>query len=470
MTRDASAGGAAAQALAVAAAATSFQESSPAVQERVLAVVRDVVAVVCAGAQRSDVAELRTALHGGAGPCTVVGADRGADPAQAALLNGLAGAAEQLQDGHRLARGHPASHLIPAVFAAAEADGSYGAAFLSAVLAGYEVGAAIGTALGGTLDGVHDIGTWAVVGAAAGVAHVSSGGSAPAIAAAIELAAAVPLLPDAALVFGGASGQHAYLGLACHLAVTWGRAAAAGFEGLPGALERHLLPRLGAAPRAVALTDSIGADGHWRNHAVLDGYLKRHPTCAHLHGVNDAVEALLAEQVIAPDDVDDVDVRTYAQAAAFDDPTPVNELAARFSIPFTVAAAVVDGGLTRDSFRPQMLESAAVAGLSRRVRVRHDPDLDAGYPAGRPAVVTVHLRDGQSFEQAVARPRGDGPTALADPTVAAKPSRLLEPLGLDTASAVLTAVDGLPTSDMHPLADALRRCRGVPPGGSPDSA
>jgi hypothetical protein len=44
-------------------------------------------------------------------------------------------AADQLQDGHRLARGHPASHVVPAVLALAEERDLDGRAVLSAVLA-----------------------------------------------------------------------------------------------------------------------------------------------------------------------------------------------------------------------------------------------------------------------------------------------------------------------------------------------
>jgi 2-methylcitrate dehydratase PrpD len=62
----------------------------------------------------------------------------GADPATAALLNGTPLAAEQLQDGHRLGRGHPGAHVVPAVLAVAESCEASGSALLSALLVGYE--------------------------------------------------------------------------------------------------------------------------------------------------------------------------------------------------------------------------------------------------------------------------------------------------------------------------------------------
>jgi 2-methylcitrate dehydratase PrpD len=101
-----------------------------------------------------------------------------------------------------------------------------------------------------------------------------------------------------------------------------------------------------------------------------------------------------------------------------------------------------------------------VGGLARRVSVRHDPELDRGYPDGRPAVVVVRLHDGRAFEAAATRPRGDGPAALDDVTVRDKPRRLLASrLGAEGAQAVLAAVDRLADDGLGPLSAALRAPR-----------
>lgn len=48
-----------------------------------------------------------------------------------------------------MARGHPASHVVPATLAMAEAQGASGDEWLSAFVAGYECAARVGIALGG---------------------------------------------------------------------------------------------------------------------------------------------------------------------------------------------------------------------------------------------------------------------------------------------------------------------------------
>lgn len=434
------------------------------VRRRVVFLVADILAAAVSARDRPEIAAARRGLlAGSAGPSTVIGRPGGAVPAVAALVNALPVAAEQLQDGHRQARGHPASHVVPAVLAAAEAVGAPGPEILAAVLTGCEVGIRVGDAMGGTPPGVHDIGTWGVVGAAAGVARLAGGGAAADIAAAVDLAAALAGRPDATTVFSGADGQHLLLGLAAQSALVAGTSAAAGLRAPAGTLERHFLPAVGARPDPDRLTAGLPGSG-WGRHRILDGYIKRHPTCAHLHGVNDAVEDLLAGGRVDPDGIGAVVVRTYGAAAAFSDPAPANDLAARFSIPYTVAVALVSGRLDAGSFSPRWMADPAVRALAARVQVRHDPALDRGYPAGRPAVVTVGKRDGTVAEASASRPRGDGPDALDHPGVADKPFNLLAAaVGPDQARAVLDAVESLERAGAAPLGRVLR---GLPGAGA----
>lgn len=450
--------------LGQAAAATTAATTPSELQARTRFLVADVLACAVSAWTRPELAALREVLLTGDGPSSVIGRRAGAAPALAALVNALPVAAEQLQDGHRVARGHPASHVVPAVLAAAESCGAEGGDLLAAILAGCETGILVGSAMGDTPEGVHDIGTWGSVGAAAGVAHVLSGGSAEAVAAAVDLAAATPTRPDAATVFRGASAQHLLLGLSVQAAVVAGAAAVAGLRAPDGTLERHFLPAVGRRVDAAVLEQGTTA-GRWTRYRLADGYVKRHPTCGHLHGVDDAVEDLLAVGSIDPARVEAITVRTYAAAARFADPAPVNDLAARFSIPCSVAAAIVGGSPRPDRFRPEVLTDPMVTSLARRVRVRHDPALDAGYPAGRPAVVTVTMTGGAVREARAGRPRGDGPAALADPEVTAKPRRLLAAaVGAAAADSLLAAVEGLGEHGIAPLSAVLTRLWPAGPG------
>jgi 2-methylcitrate dehydratase PrpD len=425
-----------------------------------------VLATAVAALDRPDVVALRDAIAVGDGPSTVIGRLTGLPAPLAGFVNAIPIAREQLQDGHRRARGHPASHVVPAVLAVAESREASGVATLSAILAGYETGVRIGLAMEGTPEGVHDIATWAALGGAAGVAHLLSNGDAATIAAAIDSAAALPVTPDATTVFAGYTAQDLYLPTGVQAAILHGQAAAAGIGAAPGTLERHFAARTAADPAGFAarLGLLLAAPETPEDWMILGGYLKRHPTCALLHGVNDAVEDLIeAHGIQGAGQVGDVRVVTYAAAAVFADPMPSSDMAARFSIPWTVAAALTHGRLDDSAFTDEALGDQRLRDLARRVQVAHDPRLDAGYPAGRPAVVTITFADGRTVQASRhAPPRGDGPAALDDPVVATKAAGLLaRAAGAEWGDAVLAAVAGLETEGLAQLSRLLRHVGSV---------
>jgi 2-methylcitrate dehydratase PrpD len=254
----------------------------------------------------------------------------------------------------------------------------------------------------------------------------------------------MPVLPDANTVFGGATGQHLFLGIGAQLGVQHGQAAAAGIRPIPGTLERHFARWSAAAPERVAALVDRQPPGApvWE---VLDGYLKRHPTCGLLHGVNDAVEELAAGGIGAAE-VAEVQVRTYLAASTFDEPAPRTDLAARFSIPWTVAAGLTFGVLDHRAFTESALHDKDLLTLAARVQVLHDPDLDAGYPAGRPSSVTVRFGDGRCLRAHSDRPRGDGATAGTDPRIRVKPLALLSRVtDTDWAERLLSTIARLDT-------------------------
>jgi 2-methylcitrate dehydratase PrpD len=447
--------------LAEAAARTRFDVAPSDVRERAEFLVADVLATGVSGGARRDVTAMRRAAGMGDGAATLIGEGRGVPAATAAYCNALGVAAEQLQDGHRLAKGHPASHLVPVLLALGEETGADGEAFMSAMLAGYELGVRIGIAMGGTPVGVHDIGTWALVGATAAGAYLVSGGEASVIGSAIRIAAAAPQAFDAETVFRGRSASHLALASACQSAVMATYAALAGFDAEEDVLERHWLAHSAANFDPQAILASLKPDGSWKDYLITGGYIKIHPACAHLHGAIDAAVSLLDDERIDPNEVEDVVVETYAGAAAFDDPAPGDDLRARFSLPYVVASALANGRLDEACIPEGGISDSAAAGLAKRVRVSATPEMEGGYPAGRPARVEVHLLSGRKLRGGWFVPRGDGPEALLDPEVRSKPRRLLQAsVGQELADGLLAEVAALAQGgSLAPLSVALRRVR-----------
>ncbi len=447
--------------LAEAVARTRFESAPAEVRERAEFLVADVLATIVSGGARRDVTAMRRVAGKGAGAATLIGEGRGVSAAAAAYCNALGVAAEQLQEGHRLARGHPASHLVPVLLALGEESGADGYALMSALLAGYEAGVRVGVAMRGTPPGVHDIGTWALLGTAAAGAHLLSGGNAEVIRSAIRIAGYAPQAFDAETVFAGASASHLALASACQESVMAAYAAVAGFDAEKDVFERHWITRSAADFDSSVIPLSLDQNGSWKEYLITGGYVKIHPACAHLHGAIDAAASLGSQTIIDPESVDKVFVLTYSGAATFDDPAPANDLCARFSLPFLVASALVHGHLDEASLPEGAIEDAGATELAKRVHISTTPEMDGGYPAGRPAQVEVHLFSGRVLRAAWSLPRGDGPMALLDPEVRSKPRRLLVGcVGEELADGLLAGIAELASGgSLEPFSADLRRVR-----------
>lgn len=415
----------AAEQLAKAATKTHWSDLPENVQEQAKDLFLDTIAVVAAGLADHNYRSfaIERAKEGGA--ASVPGVTAGVSPHSAVQINGGATTVLQLQDGHRMARGHPASHSVPVLLALAEVSDRPATDVLAAFVAGYETGARIGIAMDGLNSFLHDTGTWSTIGAAVSAVHLRDAKDEAALQAAIETAAAIALMPYRDLPVQGASAHHLYIGVGAVTALTVAEGVAAGLVPLPGTLESFFGPRAGANFDPRHLTNDIGSSGEWSAYECLNAYFKVHPTCAHLHGANDATAFLIHKHALTAEQIDHVEISTYDAGLAFDNPNPENSLAARFSQAATCAIALCHGDLNERTLTDETLRADDVQKMMNRIAVSHDPDLDSHYPAGRPARVTVALKNGDTVTQTATYPLGDASNPLDGQARRAKVTRLL---------------------------------------------
>ena len=440
----------AARILARAAAKTRFAAAPPKMRAAYRDFMLDTVAVMAAGAAHPSLAPTRKAFlaSGGQGRSSAVGLAEGCPAATAALVNGAAMTVLQLQDGHRRARGHPMSHVLPAAHAMAEETGASSQTFLDAVMAGYEVSARIGASLGGMQPLLHDTGTFGCIGAAVATACILGSDladqpRAALIEAAIGNSAAVALFPFRDTCMEGAGAHHLFVGLGTQNGLHAARAAHAGLSPSPATLERFFGPRAGEAFDPLLLTDGIGADGAWLTFEIASAYLKWHPVCAHLGPMLDCIEEL-RHRLGGFDGkrIRHVRVATYATALQYDAPRPTSDLAARFSFRHAAALSLLFGPLRHDSFDPRRFMKSDVQGLASLVELEADPRLDALYPANRPTRVELSFEDGRAETAEVLVPKGDGSRALGRADVDQKARRLMASAwGANAGNAICDLLD-----------------------------
>jgi len=384
--------------LAAAAASLDWRTIDTIVARQAKDLVIDTVGVIAAGLTNDGYHAFAKAAATGSGNCTLIGCGQSVSADTAAMIHAGATTVLQWQDGHRIARGHPASQLVPVLLALAQETNAPTHAVMTAFVAGYEVGVRIGIAMGGMADDLHDSGSWVSIGAAAAVAHLLTAGNIDAIANAIEGAAAIALQPYRATATAGAAVHHLYMGMGSTVALAAGRAAAVGLPSLKGTLTDFFAPRAGKAFTPSLLLDGI-EDGTFSRFELMNGYLKWHPVCAHFSGVADATAAIIRTYAPVRAEMADVLVEIYGYALEYQNGSPTSDLAGRFSIPAIVASLL--------SGRPLEHQLVLDDPFMAAIEVRHDPALDANYPAGRPARVTVRMKDGTQHIAEVTAPYGD---------------------------------------------------------------
>ena len=124
---------------------------------------------------------------------------------------------------------------------------------------------------------------------------------------------------------------------------------------------------------------------------------KPYPCGGLTHSAILAAIRLRNEHQITPQLIEHVDVRVPADTAAplvYRVPQIARE--GKFSMPYLIARALMDGNITFDTFTEEAVRNPQVLQLLERVEMNVDPKLQAGTDGSRPAIVTMKLTNGQT--------------------------------------------------------------------------
>ncbi|MGC4806280.1 MmgE/PrpD family protein [Micromonospora sp. DT233] len=398
------------------------------------------------------------------GRCTVLPASGGTDqPARAAAVTAAAITTSQCDEGLRESRGHPGLHAYAAGLAAAEdADASL-SVFLRALAVGWEVGARLGLLLGAPRAGVHPHGGWGAA-AAATAAGVAVGLDTAALTTAANLALTVALTGPEPSTRRGQPAHHLLPALGTAGGLSMAYLVRDGFPATDPAVAHFGRIAHQGPPAPAAASAALTA-----RPLLPEAYFKPVGVCAHAL-TSWTVARAVAREVPAAD-VAAVTVRTYAGAALLAERSPANRLARQFSIPWAVACGLLDLDPGAPSGRLPDERRALAARLAERVTVRHDPGLDDGYPAGRPAVVEVTTRAGRRLDARARFHPGDREEPMtADESAAVDAELLREPAAPAGAAELLRrltrATGATPLRHLTSLArgGAADLTGGPPPG------
>ena len=403
--------------------------------------VLDTLGAALAGAGEPVVVAVRNAaalMAGGPGAATVWGRTERLPPVPAALVNGTAAHALELDDASGC--DHSGAVVVPAVLAAlAVAPAATDADLIAAVAAGYDLGRRVMEASGGydahNNAGWHSTGTCGVFAAciaAVRLRRLPAEVGAQALGIALSFASGTwAFLQDGAMTKRLHPGHAAAAGLlASELAVQGMTGPSHAFEASWGGF---LSTYAHDTADPAALTVGLGQG--WRIHRSS---IKPYASC---RGTHAAVEAVLALRDGAPAERIEVAV-TPTVARMCGGTSAATLLDAQMSLPYAVAVAWLHGAADLPCFAPEVRGSEAARDWMARVDVRRD----AAIASNVAARVTLHRADGTRHTRTIDSPLGSWDRPLPDAAVAAKYRSLAAPvLGLAQATALQDAVWALGT-------------------------
>ncbi|HET7160836.1 MAG TPA: hypothetical protein VFI62_17695, partial [Burkholderiales bacterium] len=103
---------------------------------------------------------------------------------------------------------------------------------------------------------------------------------------------------------------------------------------------------------------------------------------------------------------------------------PTTRETADHSIPYVVAAALLDGDLTEAAYTPQRIADPRLRALMRKIVIREKPEFTAAYPHGWPCRIEIRLMNGECKIADVKFFKGHAKKPLSDAEIEMKFKRL----------------------------------------------
>jgi 2-methylcitrate dehydratase PrpD len=338
----------------------------------------------------------------------------------AALFNGIAAHALDFDDASSPMSGHPSVALLPCLLALAEARHIEGIRVASAYVVGFEICCKLGQSLDLThySRGWHMTATMGTIGAAAACGHLLRF-DAERITHAIGLALAQTGGTRENFGTDAKSFQAGQLNAA---AIRAALLAERGFTASPHALDGKAgftnlysggediapaLATLGSQPLEI---DGSGVE------------VKKYPACYGIHRPLDGLFDLMAERGFGLEDVEHIDIETsYGSLAPLVRHPPRNGTEGKFSMEYTIAAAIADRGIRLSSYSDEAVTRRSIAPYLDRIAAREV----TATMTPRWASIAIVFKNGQIRKRRIDALRGSPQSPLSDEELLAKVSDCL---------------------------------------------
>ena len=308
----------------------------------------------------------------------------------AATAMGHSSNAYDIDDGHNIIRAHPGTSFIGGLLAIGYEKDVSAKDFLTALYVAYEATIRMGAAIMDYYQYAHSSGTFGAVGVVAGGGRMY-GFTKEEMNNALSVSEFnAPLVPGIRSVeypsmnkdgvpFGVMVGELALEAGMC------------GFTGNKNLLE---------AEEYAHYLDDLGT-----KHEVMDLYFKPYPCCRWGHPAIDACLAVMHDNNVTAEDIEQVIVETFYKATQLSKGIPSCADEAQYNIAYPVASSIVNNGFS--IAQVEQTDDPKVHKMMEKLTFVCDKELDEQFPAKRLCRVRMVLKDGRTVVSGVHEPRGE---------------------------------------------------------------
>jgi 2-methylcitrate dehydratase PrpD len=375
--------------------------------------VLDCLGVALAGSKESSAricAEIARQEHAKE-ESSVIGQGFKSSAMHAAFANGTAAHALDFDHSFTL-MGQPTAPIIPAIVSLGESLGASGRRCLEAYVTGFETITKLVMSLRQrSEDGWHPPSSFGSFGAGVACAKLQGLNQSQ---VEMTLGTAASMASGLVCNFGTMS-KPLHVGLGARNGVMAAKLAQSGFTANKQAIEAGLgfyeVFYPGAEPDKRPL-EELGTAYELINSGIR---IKPYPCGGLTHPAIDGVLEFKTKYGITAEMVESIDVgvaRHTFERIVFR--VPENGLQGKFSMPYLLARAIIDGRLFLDAFTDSAVRDTNVLRLAEKIQMHLDPDLQPTALGSRPCKVTIRLRDGRSFSRQIDYAKGSREAPMTD--------------------------------------------------------
>lgn len=323
-----------------------------------------------------------------------------ASAAGAALVNGFAGNALDIDDGYRLVKGHPGSCILPVILSASEiVSGCTGKNFLEAMIVGYEIAIRAGLIRHTLYETYHSSGSWGAIGGAAAAGKILNLNEETLVHALGVAEYHAPIAPMMKGIKTPSMGKDS-IGWGSFVAMMSALMAREGFTGIQPIFEDT--------------PNSFLIEGLGEQYKMMDLYFKPYAGCRWAQPAVEGALRVTKQAGLNLNDIEKIQIFTFAEAADLSRIYPESTEDAQYSMSFPVSVALIDGEVGPDQVSPPRIFDEDIRNMMGRIEVLVEDRFQKEFPERALAEVSVITKDGKILNSGIVsarwEPGSDAPT------------------------------------------------------------